>query len=217
MSFVIPLDEINKSESKGLNYPNSFEDNKMSVMHSTSNQVDAFKLFVILENARFQKLKSLYLNKHVEAPINCRYDDDKPVVGNKFQGIDLPEFPPRYQHLDLPCDWFYSNRNVLSHQILKRVKCEWKSLDRVTKSFLEDVSEVIKGSLTNIIAESHNQNLHRRKLSHITVTPPTSPQLKKPQICPRGFPRLQDIPVPLGGIEEVNMSDEEIITLWKQA
>ncbi len=210
MSYIIPLDETN-------NNSNSFEDSTMSVMQSTKNQVDAFKLFIVLENARFQKLKSLYRNKHLDNPI-CQSEDDKHIKGyHGFQDFDFPEFPPRYQQLDLPCDWFNSNHSVLSPQLLTRVKREWKSLDRLTKLFLEDASEIIRDSHTNIIPELHYQNLHRRKSSHITVTPPTSPQVKKPLICPQGVEGLHNIQVPLGGIEEVDMSDEDIITLWKQA
>ncbi len=172
--------------------------------------LDVYNLFHILEMQRNKKLKELYCG-------------NKPLVSKKSQGdIALPKFPPRYQCLDLTAEWIALEMKGQRRDssIRSRTKEQWKTgLDQVTKTFLLDAANILK-----------DQYLGTTQIQPLTppLMPSRSPTTITPQLSPLLLPLLSTSLSPVDSIsvidelaksrsDEVDMSGEEIISLWIQA
>ena len=147
--------------------------------------------------------------------------------GNKFAALKkndqshedtLPKFPTRYQCLDLSAQWLVLEMNKQRRDLSlhSSTKEQWKALDRVTKTFLEDMVNVL-------IERCNGSSSHSRRstpqciplLSPNPITPPSSPltlplTISEDSILPQE--RYSE-----ARRKEVDMSDGEIISLWNRA
>ena len=192
--------------------------------------LNEYTLFLILERERVHKLRQLYQGK-------------VPVVQKKHKQEDtaLPKFPPRYQCLrDLSAEWFVSelmkHKRVVSFR--DSTKEHWTDgLDQCTKAFLEDMVRILRDVLednerrsssstplprmpslcspTNIPNSDNIKSMdHRRSM---TITPPASPLTL---ILPASEDSLSLLPLQQHVRSDdarrkvVDMSDDEIMTLW---
>ena len=209
-------------EASTISFPTLINTNEETTPNSMCRNcplVNSFKLFVLFEKERLRELKELYHNKPVQ--MTRKNHEGKVSHLSEQIGVVLPTFPPRYQNLDLPVDLLKPNAKTLSQGSPKNMWREWESLDRASKSFLQDVSNILRARYNEIAPQSQ----HCPPLKHTAVTPPTSPlrrdHAKRP-ITPEHFLSLQDdMQTPShyedDSIGEVDMSDEEIALIWRKA
>lgn len=60
--------------------------------------LNRFNLYYILERERLLQSSSDYKPGQSNAPL-------PPGIITGYEGLELPELPPRYSHLELPKDW----------------------------------------------------------------------------------------------------------------
>ncbi|KAL9178252.1 hypothetical protein ACHAXT_001796 [Thalassiosira profunda] len=78
-------------------------------------------------------------------------------VANKFEALELPPLPPRYEGVDIPELWFVSSKSrdrKRSHrkshgvasfaEVARTVASNWKSIDSETREYVTDVSNKLK-------------------------------------------------------------------------
>lgn len=170
------------------------------------DDLDVHTIFILLEKQRIKMLRELYHGK--------RRLESKKYTSNAL----LPPYPPRYACLkDLSSDWlvselkkYHRDRMLLHH----RPVMELSTLDQVTKTFLEDV--------VNILQEEYGTSLSPSRIPPLpdlnpisseatppdrtTITPPSSP-LTSPVV-------IEDCILSDDRKSEVNMTDSEIVSLW---
>ena len=124
----------------------------------------------------------------------------------------LPPYPPRYACLkDLSSDWLVSELKKCHRR--KKVHhtpaMELSTLDQVTKTFLEDVVNILQEEYGTSLTPSRipplpnlNPLSSEATPDRTTITPPSSP-LTLPVVIEDSI--LAD---------EVNMTDSEIVSLW---
>jgi len=161
-------------------------------------------IFVLLEKQRIKMLRELYHGK--------RRLESKKYTSNAL----LPPFPPRYACLkDLSSDWLVSELKKRHRQkkVPHKPAMELSTLDQVTKTFLEDVVNILQeeyGSLSpSRIPPLPNLNplsSEATTLDRTTITPPSSP-LTLPVV-------IEDCILSDDRRSEVNMTDSEIVSLW---
>lgn len=194
--------------------------------------LNEYTLFLILERERVHKLRQLYQGK---VPVVQKK--------HKQEDTALPKFPPRYQCLrDLSADWFVSelkkHKRVVSFRDSN--KEHWtESLDQCTKTFLEDMVHILRDVLedkerrsssrssssnplpcmpslcspTNIPNSDNIKSMNHRR--SMTITPPASPlTLILPVSEDSLLPLEQHARSDDARRKVVDMSDEEIMTLW---
>ena len=173
-------------------------------------RLDEYNLFLILEMQRNKNLKDLYRG-------------NRPLVSKKSRGdTTLLKFPPRYQCRDLTAEWIVSEmkRQRRDSSIHSPSKEQWTTgLDQVTKTFLSDTVNVLKDQYfgTTQIRPSNPPLMPSQ--GPTTITPHSTPllsPLSSPPVAPEdsiSFPHE----LPESRRDEVDMSDEEIISLWTHA
>lgn len=206
----------------------SMNANKQRLM----KHLNEYTLFLILERERINKLRQLYQGKSPVVPKKHKQEDT------------ALQFPPRYQCLrDLSAEWFVSelknHKRVVSFR--DSTKEHWtESLDKCTKAFLEDMVHILRDLLreeednykrssrsssthlprmpslcspTNIpTSDNFNSMDHRRSM---TITPPASPlTLILPASEDSLLPLQQHARSNHARRKVVDMSDDEIMTLW---
>mmetsp|Transcript_18048 Transcript_18048/g.32726 ORF Transcript_18048/g.32726 Transcript_18048/m.32726 type:complete len:225 (+) Transcript_18048:167-841(+) len=201
MSLVSPSPRSKPTIStpSGFNFNERAMDDKQ-----TTEYLNEYTLFLLLEKQRNMKLRELY---HGKSFANDQSHEDT-----------LPKFPTRYQCLNLSAQWLVLeiNKQRRDLSLHSSTKEQWKALDHVTKTFLEDV--------VNILRERYNGSSSQTRRS----TPPCIPSLSPTAITPPSSP----LTLPLAASEdsmlpqerypgarrkEVDMSDDEIISLWNRA
>lgn len=156
---------------------------------------DEYQLFILLERQRNMKLRELYHDRSVAIP--------------RMQN-QLLKLPPRYQWLDLSDIGSFLNELLTKRRqnpSSATNKEQWKALDRTTKMFLED--------MTHVLRELHNES------GRITPPPPTTlnPTPITPLHSPSRIPSAASgsnsaVPPEECVTREVNISDDEIYSLW---
>ena len=171
------------------------------------NDLDVHAIFVLLEKQRIKKLRELY---HGKRRLESKNRKDTTNL--------LPPYPPRYACLkDLSSDWLVSelkknhrDRMLLHH----RPAMELSTLDQVTKTFLEDVINILQEEYGTSLSPSRIPPLptlnplssEATTLDRTTITPPSSP-LTLPVV-------IEDCILTDDRRSEVNMTDSEIVSLW---
>ncbi len=171
-------------------------------------RLDEYNLFLILEMQRNKNLKDLYRGNR---PLVWRGD------------TTLPKFPPRYQRRDLTAEWIASEtkRHQWDSFIHSPSKEQWTTgLDQVTQTFLYDTVNVLKDQYFGTTQIRPSKPPLMPSQGPTTITPhstPLLPPLSSPPVSPEDsiFSFLQEFPE--SRRDEVDMSDEEIISLWTHA
>ena len=162
-------------------------------------------IFVLLEKQRIKMLRELYHGK--------RRLESKKYTSNAL----LPPFPPRYACLkDLSSDWLVSELKKRHRQkkIPHKPAMELSTLDQVTKTFLEDVVNILQEEYGTSLSPSRIPPLpdlnpissEATTLDRTTITPPSSPLTLQVVI--------EDCILTDDRRSEVNMTDSEIVSLW---
>ncbi len=182
----------------------------VEIMPSTSAYVadgewDEYMIFLVLERQRFVKLKELYKGSKLGIS-GIRERTNKDAFSLKL--------PPRYQCRDFSAGSFLSEMQK-QHQALPNPfqhDDQWKSgLDEATLTYLADLATVLNDRYSSSQTRSSTP-LHFLPLSSNTITPPSTPLLISLEV-------LDISPLSLGvqhegGTNEVDLSDEEIMSLW---
>lgn len=169
---------------------------------------DEYTLFRLLERQRILKLKGLYNDRRLGVP----------CIGQKsYEGAFSLAVPPRYQCLDLAeIEGFFSQKHKQLHHYLSgpsqnQDNGQWKSeLDEATLLYLTDLAKALNNqhsSQTRSLTP-----LHFLPLSSNMITPPSTPlliSLEELDISPLSLDMQ-----PEEGRNEVDLSDEEIMSLW---
>jgi len=162
---------------------------------------DEYKLFLFLEKQRIMKLRELYHGISFVVKKNDQSKDDA-----------LPKYPPRYLCLDLSAQSLVADmkkqRRDLSLQ--SSTKEQFRALDRTTKAFLGDTINVLRDQCTGNRSQSRCSTPQcPPSISPTPITPPSSPL---PAPAPEDF--LHRGRHQKATIEDVDISDSEIISLW---
>jgi len=162
-------------------------------------------IFVLLEKQRIKMLRELYHGK--------RRLESKKYTSNAL----LPPFPPRYACLkDLSSEWLVSELKKRHRQkkVPHKPAMELSTLDQVTKTFLEDVVNILQEEYGTRLSPSWIPPLpdlnpissEATTPDRTTITPPSSP-LTLPVV-------IEDCILSDDRRSEVNMTDSEIVSLW---
>ena len=168
--------------------------------------LDVHAIFVLLEKQRIKMLRELYHGKR-------RLESKK----RKDTTNLLPPYPPRYACLkDLPSDWLVSElkKRHRHKKVPHKPAMELSTLDQVTKTFLEDVINILQEEYGTSLSPSRIPPLptlnplssEATTLDRTTITPPSSP-LTLPVV-------IEDCILTDDRRSEVNMTDSEIVSLW---
>lgn len=124
-----------------------------------------YTLFLILEQERNLKLREVYHKRG----INLVHDDETFV---KKGDTGLPGYPPRYHNLNFSADWFVSKLNLRQPLPTKASAESWRSLDRMTKMFLQDVAVILRDEYSgNYQTECHTPRSTPTLNRSMTITP----------------------------------------------
>ncbi len=187
--------------------------------------INAYALFVLLEKQRNMKLKELY-NQRLDAfcPSTEQPQDECDVVS-------LPKLPPRYHNLKVSAKWLMLKLRLQRPTLT--MQNEYKALDHVTKTFLDDTASVMQayceeqtiiGSLQTACADVCSSNplpsMHRRRRSSI-ITPPSSPRRRVPRITldeeVSPLLSLSLLKSPSESVDEVDLTDEQIMSIYNDS
>ena len=133
--------------------------------------------------------------------------------------VSLPKLPPRYQNLNVSADWLMLQ--LRKQRPTSQAFDEYKALDNVTKTFLDDTVQVLQDELeedaiiNNLCSNLFGKSMHRRS---ITITPPSSPRrIPRVTLLDEEPPALSLLKPPSYTIQEVDMADEQIISIYERS
>eukprot|EP00584_Thalassiosira_punctigera_P004729 CAMPEP_0172544814 /NCGR_PEP_ID=MMETSP1067-20121228/14883_1 /TAXON_ID=265564 ORGANISM="Thalassiosira punctigera, Strain Tpunct2005C2" /NCGR_SAMPLE_ID=MMETSP1067 /ASSEMBLY_ACC=CAM_ASM_000444 /LENGTH=170 /DNA_ID=CAMNT_0013331437 /DNA_START=376 /DNA_END=885 /DNA_ORIENTATION=+ len=139
------------------------------------------------------------------------------------QSHNLDTFPkrsPRYQCLDLSTKWIVSelNKHERALSLQSSTKEQWKTLNCITKTFLEDMVNILRERYSGSSSEAHRLTPSRipsLNSNSTAITPPPSPPTLPVAVSEDSV--LPQERCPEIRRKEINMSDDEIISLWNGA
>mmetsp|Transcript_4620 Transcript_4620/g.8913 ORF Transcript_4620/g.8913 Transcript_4620/m.8913 type:complete len:287 (+) Transcript_4620:3-863(+) len=204
MSFVSPLQRSKPTISM---HPR-FHCNRAMNDKQSIEYLNVYTLFLILEKQRNMKLRELYHSKSFVAL-------KKNSQASHEADATLPTCPPRYQCIHLTAQGLVLEVNKLRRDLSLHIstKEQWKALDRTTKTFLEDTVNVLRYLFDG--SGSQTRCSTPPCIPSRTITPHPSPH-------PLSLTVSEDSMLPQerhseARRTEVNMSDDEIISLWNHA
>jgi hypothetical protein len=188
--------------------------------------INAYALFVVLEKQRNMKLKELY-NQRLDA-----FCPSTEQPQDECDTVSLPKLPPRYQNLKVSAKWLMLKLRMQRPTLT--MQNEYKTLDHVTKTFLDDTASVMQayceeqtiiGSLQTACADVCYSNqlpsMHKRRRSSI-ITPPSSPRSRRvpritldEEVSP--FLSLSLLKSPSESVDEVDLTDDQIMSIYKDS
>jgi hypothetical protein len=196
------------------------ESNNSSKMMCPEKNINAFALFLVLEKQRNLKLRQLYRQRFDASSVDESSQSTQNQKHQEHYGVSLPTFPPRYQNLEVSPDWLMIK--LRKQRPTSQALNEYKALDNVTKTFLEDTVRVLQDQcvedaiINNLCSTSCNMRSMNR--SSITITPPSSP-LRLPRatltLTEEEPPSISLSKSPSDSIHEVDLSDEQIMSLYE--
>lgn len=111
--------------------------------------LNRFNLYYILERERLLQSSAEYKPGQSNQPL-------PPGIITGYEGLELPELPPRYSHLELPKDWFVpgkrklvrrshrKNHGLISFKEIAQVTADnWKTVDTQTFDFVTKAAKII--------------------------------------------------------------------------
>jgi len=186
-----------------------------SKMMCPEKNITAYALFHVLEKQRIVKLRELY-HQRLDAP-SVNRSSSMP----QEYGVSLPKLPPRYQNLNASADWLMLQ--LRKQRPTSQAFDEYKALDKITKTFLDDTVGVLQAQneedafINNLCSElcSTPRAIHR---SSITITPPSSPRrLPRVTLTEEEPPSISLSQPPSNSIHEVDLTDEQIISIYERS
>jgi hypothetical protein len=188
--------------------------------------INAYALFVVLEKERNMKLKELY-RQRLDA--FCSSTEQRQEECDAI--VSLPKLPPRYQNLNVSARWLMIKLRLQRPTLT--MQNEYKALDHVTKTFLDDTASVMQayceeqsiiGSLQTTCADVCSSNplptMHKRRRSSI-ITPPSSPRRRVPRITldeeVSPFLSLSLFKSPSESVNEVDLTDDQIMSIYNDS
>ena len=189
-----------------------------SKMMCPVKNINVYALLQVLEKQRISKLREVY-RRRLDAPI---VNGSSSMQEQKCQGcseVALPNFPPRYQNLKISSDWLMLQ--LRKQRPTSQAFDEYKALDNVTKTFLDDTVQVLQDELeedaiiNNLCSNLCGRSTNRRS---ITITPPSSPRiLPRVTLSDEEPPALSLLKPPSYTIHEVDLTDEQIISIYESS
>lgn len=186
-----------------------------SMICPEKNRINAYALFLVLEKQRNLKLRELYRQRLDVCSVDKCTDEQ-----HEHYEVSLPKLPPRYQNLKVSVDWLMLK--LRKQRPTSKHSNEYKALDNVTKTFLDDTVRVLQDQceeddiINNVCSRIDFCPTPMMPRSSITVTPPSSP---------RRLPRItlseEDNPLkslsrsPSDSIHEVDLTDEQIMSIYE--
>lgn len=184
---------------QGISCPVGFTDGDVKMDDIKSRWCDECMLFHMLERQRISKLKGLY---------KCSGGLGISDIGHQTDAFSL-ELPPRYQGLDQSAEWFFQQQYL---SIPNKGNNEWKSgLDEATLRYLAELAKVLNERFSSQPRPSTPVHLLPPSLN--TITPPSTPLLFSFEALGIISPSSLDTD-PEARRKEVDLSDEEIMSLW---
>jgi len=181
--------------------------------------INAYALFLVLEKQRNLKLRELYRQRFDASSVDELSQSTQNQKHQEHYGVSLPTFPPRYQNLNLSTDWLMLK--LRKQRPTSQAIDEYKALDNVTKTFLEDTVRVLQDQcvedaiINNMCSTCNVRSMNR---SSITITPPSSP-LRLPRAIltqtEEEPPSISLSKSPSDPIHEVDLSDDQIMSLYE--
>eukprot|EP00984_Skeletonema_dohrnii_P007431 scaffold2697_cov95-Skeletonema_dohrnii-CCMP3373.AAC.5 len=182
--------------------------------------ITAYALFHVLEKQRIVKLRELY-RQRLDAP-SVNGSSYMPQQKPQEYGVSLPKLPPRYQNLNVSADWLMLQ--LRKQRPTSQAFDEYKALDKITKTFLDDTVRLLQAQneedtiINNLCSElcSTPRSIHRS--SSITITPPSSPRrLPRVTLTEEEPPSIALSKLPSDSIHEVDLTDEQIISIYESS
>jgi len=188
--------------------------------------INAYALFVVLEKQRNMKLKELY-RQRLDA--FCSSTEQRQ---EECDAVSLPKLPPRYQNLNVSARWLIIKLRLQRSTL--NMQNEYKALDHVTKTFLDDTASVMQAyceeqaiigclqtACADVSSSSPLPTMHKRRRSSI-ITPPSSPRSRRvpritldEEVSP--FLSLSLFKSPSESVDEVDMTDDQIMSIYNDS
>ncbi|EJK62186.1 hypothetical protein THAOC_17213 [Thalassiosira oceanica] len=124
--------------------------------------LNRFNLFFILERERLL----MQMNDQGDNPAEKateKASELPPGIATGYEGLKMPELPPRFKDLTLPDDWFVPGKRKLvkrrhrkSHGVMgfkkmaQELAASWRSIDEVTLKYCTDCAKIIADRYTEI-------------------------------------------------------------------
>lgn len=178
--------------------------------------LNEFTLFQILERLRIRSLRELYHGGGSRRYSHSKTDNQADHVQ---EAPELPKYPSRYQCLDLSPQWLVTETNKRRRDLSVHdtsIKDQFRTLDQPTKMFLEDVVSILRNHSGNTTANRRPTPPCIPSLAPTPITPPASP-LTLPLVASED----SELTTEVSHVEdarriEVDMTDEEILSLWRR-
>lgn len=194
---------------------------------------NAYNLFFILEHRVLLLSRGVVANdEHYSTSKHSQFKQDvRSYTNNRCSDLAIPPLPSRYSSLILQDDWFVPGRNkhlkrmhvkthgVISFQeVAKIVGANWKNIDQETMDFVKKVAGILKRRYAELL-EHMRKEIHSPSSDcppdpnerNTFCQPCTSmvQQSHQPPLSPPHWSSRQNTP-----LEEVDLSDEDIISMW---
>ena len=181
--------------------------------------INVFSIFIVLEKERNLKLKELYDQRFCTSKSSFSSSTQQ-QSHQECNGALLPKLPPRYHNLEVSPELLLFK--LRDQRPTSHVFGEYKSLDKVTKNFLHDTAKLLQSQCEeDAIVSSQHYSFNLSSLpaavhrSSITITPPSSPsRIPRVTLTEDKPPDISLLKRPLDAIHEVDMTDEQIISLY---
>ncbi len=188
-------------------------------MMCPEKKINAYALFRVLEKQRILELRELY-RQRLDEPSVYGSLSLQMKAPQEHSRVNLPKHPPRYQHLKVSADWLMLQ--LRKQRPASRTSDEYKALDNVTKTFLDDTVRVLLDEQEeNAIINSFRSKLcfmPRTRRSSIKITPTSSPRRLPRVTLTEEEPPAICLPKPLSdSIQQVDLTDEQILTIYESS
>eukprot|EP00574_Skeletonema_japonicum_P009040 CAMPEP_0201716648 /NCGR_PEP_ID=MMETSP0593-20130828/2577_1 /ASSEMBLY_ACC=CAM_ASM_000672 /TAXON_ID=267983 /ORGANISM="Skeletonema japonicum, Strain CCMP2506" /LENGTH=199 /DNA_ID=CAMNT_0048206497 /DNA_START=138 /DNA_END=737 /DNA_ORIENTATION=- len=188
-------------------------------MMCLEKNINAYALFQVLEKQRILELRELYCQR-LDAPSVNGSSSVQMQTSQEHSAVPLPKLPPRYQHLKVTTDWLILQ--LRKQRPTSQTFDEFKALDNVTKTFLDDTARVLLDEHEENAIINHFRSklcfMPRSKRSSIEITPPSSPvMLPRVTLTEEEPPVMSLSKPPSASIHEVDLTDEQIITIYESS
>lgn len=189
-------------------------------MMCPEKNINAYALFHVLEKQRILELRELYRQRFDSPRDNGSSSVQMQTQTPQEQhAVPLPKLPPRYQHLKVSADWLMLQ--LRKQRPASRTSDEYKALDNVTKTFLDDTVRVLLDE-ENAVINNFCSKLcfvpRSKRRSSIKITPPSSPRRLPRVTLTEEEPPVMSLSKPLSdSIHEVDLTDEQIMTIYESS
>lgn len=192
--------------------------NSFKMTMCPEKNINAYAIFHVLEKQRILELRELY-RQRLDAPSVNGSSSVQVQTPQEHSRATLPKLPPRYQHLKVSTNWLMLQ--LRKQRPTSRTSDEYRALDNVTKTFLDDTVRVLLDEQEeNAIIKNFCSKLcfmpRNKRRSSIKITPPSSPRRAPRVTLTEEEPPVMSLSKPLSdSIHEVDLTDEQIMTIYE--